>query len=218
MEQVSTATNMFSLLDEKKQEKVYCAAVDEFSLKGYSNASVNNIVQSAGISKGSLFTYFKTKSSLFDGLASLAVDKVKDYLRPVRDETTEINIIQRLETFLRSGFSFIDKHPRLTRIYFNLLYSGDTPFRGKRLQRIHAESREFLSELLQESLQKGELNPELDVNRTAFLLNAMFEQLLRAYYIEYMAQGLGLHKGKEEDLKQWIEATMGFIKNGIMKV
>ena len=218
MEQVSTATNMFSLLDEKKQEKVYGAAVDEFSLKGYSNASVNNIVQNAGISKGSLFTYFKTKSSLFDGLASLAVDKVKDYLRSVREETTEMNIIQRLEIFLRSGFRFIDKHPRLTRIYFNLLYSGDTPFGGKRLQTIHAESRKFLSKLLQESMQKGELNPEFDVNRTAFLLNAMFEQVLRAYFIEYMAQGLGLHKGKEEDLRQWIKTTMGFIKNGIMKV
>ena len=67
-------------------------------------------------------------------------------------------------------------------------------------------------------MQKGELNPEFDVNRNAFLLNAMFEQVLRAYFIEYMAQGLGLHKGKKEDIRQWIKTTMGFIKNGIMKV
>ena len=218
MEQVKTATNLFSLLDEKKQKKVYRAAVEEFSLKGYSNASVNSIVQNAGISKGSLFTYFKTKSSLFDGLASIAIDKVKDYLRTVRNDTSEMNIIQRLEMFLRSGFSFIDKHPRLTRIYFNLLYSGDTPFGGKRLQKIHAESREFLAEFLQKSVKKGDLGPDLDVKRISFLINAMFEQVLRAYYIEYMAQGLGLHEGKEEELKQWIETTMGFIKNGIMKV
>lgn len=217
MEQVKTATNLFSLLDEKKQNKVYRAAVEEFSLKGYSNASVNSIVQNAGISKGSFFTYFRSKKSLFDGLAFLAINRVKNYLRSVRDETQNKDIFKRLQILLQAGFHFIDEHPNLTRIYFNLLYSGDTPFGRKRLLLIHTESREFLAELLKESAIKGELEPDLDVKQISFLINAMFEQVLRAYYIEYLAQGLGLHKGKEEDLKQWIETTMGFIRNGIMK-
>ena len=52
-------------LSEEKQQRILNAALKEFAQKGYKNASTNQIVKEADISKGLLFHYFKNKKQLF---------------------------------------------------------------------------------------------------------------------------------------------------------
>ena len=54
----------FSLESEKKA-RIINAALKEFARNGYSKASTNDIVKEAGISKGSLFNYFRSKKELY---------------------------------------------------------------------------------------------------------------------------------------------------------
>ncbi|MDR0853446.1 MAG: TetR/AcrR family transcriptional regulator [Clostridiales Family XIII bacterium] len=58
----------FLKLDSEKRERIIAAAFDEFIVKGYGEASTNNIVQEAGISKGLLFRYFGNKEGLYNFL------------------------------------------------------------------------------------------------------------------------------------------------------
>jgi AcrR family transcriptional regulator len=55
----------FLNLDQEKQDRIINAAIKEFAQKGYDNASTNEIVKEAGISKGLLFHYFKNKKQLY---------------------------------------------------------------------------------------------------------------------------------------------------------
>lgn len=55
----------FLNLDKEKQERILNAAMKEFALKGFDNASTNEIVKEANIGKGMLFHYFKSKKDLF---------------------------------------------------------------------------------------------------------------------------------------------------------
>ncbi|WP_163103446.1 TetR/AcrR family transcriptional regulator [Peribacillus alkalitolerans] len=55
----------FMNLDKEKQDRILNAAMKEFALKGYDNASTNEIVKEAEISKGLLFHYFQNKKQLF---------------------------------------------------------------------------------------------------------------------------------------------------------
>lgn len=55
----------FLSLNPEKQERILNAATKEFALKGFENASTNEIVKQAGISKGLLFHYFKNKKELY---------------------------------------------------------------------------------------------------------------------------------------------------------
>jgi TetR/AcrR family transcriptional regulator len=55
----------FLNLDTEKQERIINAAIKEFALKGFENASTNEIVKAAEISKGILFHYFKNKKTLY---------------------------------------------------------------------------------------------------------------------------------------------------------
>lgn len=49
----------------EKRNKITVVSIDEFAKYGYKNSSTNRIVQNAGISKGSLFKYFKNKDELY---------------------------------------------------------------------------------------------------------------------------------------------------------
>ena len=54
--------------------------IKEFADKGYVNASTNNIVKKANISKGALFNYFGNKKNLFLYVMDYATDYYVDYL------------------------------------------------------------------------------------------------------------------------------------------
>ena len=68
----------------EKQERVLDAAIEEFSQKGYARASMNAVVERAGISKGALFNYFGSKSGLFAFVYRMALERIKGYLKAVR--------------------------------------------------------------------------------------------------------------------------------------
>lgn len=64
-------------LKEEKRDVIINSALEEFALKGYDLASTNEIVKTAGISKGALFHYFSSKKDLFLFLCDYVFDVVK---------------------------------------------------------------------------------------------------------------------------------------------
>ncbi len=214
-ESLNAGTDLFRNLSPEKQEKVFQAAVSEFASKGYRNASMNSLVKTAGISKGSIFQYFRSKRNLFDAVLEIAVQQVKRHLKQVRGETEDLSFPERLEKLLRSGFQFIDKHPLLTAVYFQLLQSGDAPFGSERIVQLRRQGTEFLTELIERAVSKGELRADIDIQRVGFLVNSLLETLLRAYYTEFLDSGLGLYKGDSQELDLWIKTTVDLIFSGI---
>jgi len=53
----------------ERKKKILAAALNEFSEKGYSATSVDDIINRAEISKGLIYTYFKSKEEIFLQLA-----------------------------------------------------------------------------------------------------------------------------------------------------
>ncbi|MDQ6754575.1 MAG: TetR/AcrR family transcriptional regulator [Actinomycetota bacterium] len=66
----------FAKLPPSQQEAILRVALDEFSSRGYHDASLNRVIDAAGISKGSMYYYFEGKEDLYayvarTGLADL---------------------------------------------------------------------------------------------------------------------------------------------------
>jgi len=59
-------------------KKIMGAAKEEFGKKGYSLASTNAIYQAAGVSKGTIFLHFNSKSGLFYELYSSLIKTMMD--------------------------------------------------------------------------------------------------------------------------------------------
>ena len=60
-----TPRTRFEDLDAERRESMLAAAAREFAENGYEAASVNRIIERAGISKGTLYYYFDDKEDLF---------------------------------------------------------------------------------------------------------------------------------------------------------
>jgi AcrR family transcriptional regulator len=208
-------TQVFQSLQAEKRDRVLQAALQEFAANGYRKASMNSIVKKACISKGSLFWYFRSKDSLFGALVDSAVDQVKDSMRRVRTETSGMLFFPRLEMFIKVGIRFIDDHPLLARIYFHLLQSGEAPFSKERIFQLRSLGATFFSDLIEEGMRGGELRPDIRVEQVAFLMNSMLEALLRAYYTEFLAEGLGLYRADQAVLQEWIMTATDLLSSGI---
>ena len=52
-----------------RRRSVLDAAAGEFAEKGYSNADMDHIAESAKVGKGTIYRYFKSKEKLFEAVA-----------------------------------------------------------------------------------------------------------------------------------------------------
>ena len=67
-------SSTFLNLAPEKQEKLLTAAAREFTERPYNEASINQIVQAAGIPRGSFYMYFRDKEDLFRYLIQESMD------------------------------------------------------------------------------------------------------------------------------------------------
>ena len=212
------AAERFHNLPEEKKERILTVASEEFSQKGYAGASINSIVGRLGIAKGSLFQYFGTKDGLFRFVFSRALERVKNNLRDVRDNSRRKDLSSHLNDTLLAGAWFIRRHPLLYRLYLQLLTDDTIPFRNDMLLALRQYSLEYIHSLLKEARDRGELADHVDLNRAAFMLDAVMDRFLQAQAVPYMDAGLGLFDGDMTDIQLWIKDLVQMIQKGVEKV
>ena len=207
-----TNTKKFDHLSDEKQQIIIDASVAEFADNGFKNASVNKIVEQAGIAKGSLFNYFKSKSLLFEYVYTLALKEVKAYLARVRDESNQDEFFIRLSKIIDAGINFIEKHPLLAKIYFRLLNSDDSPRGKKIIKELHNEAVNYLEGFVKIGIERGELR-DTDTMTAAFLLESVINRILQTYYLDLFNSSSKINKND----RQWIDQIVETIKTGMSK-
>ena len=84
-------TQRFFNLKEEKRRAILDAAFHEFSRTSYSNASINQIIKEADISRGSFYTYFEDKGDLLRWLVEDVVDRnMQFYIQRLKENGGDI--------------------------------------------------------------------------------------------------------------------------------
>ena len=73
----------FAKLPPAQQQAILRAALDEFAAHGFHDASLNRIIDAAGISKGSMYYYFDGKEDLFAHVARVEFERLLTAVGPV---------------------------------------------------------------------------------------------------------------------------------------
>lgn len=209
------AKKTFFNLPEEKQKRVLETALEEFSEKGYQGASINLIVSKLGIAKGSIYQYFSDKKSLFLYIFDYAVELVRKRLKQVKQETREAPTFERIRRSLLAGVDFIEQHPFIYRGYLKMMFEREAPFRQELLQRIRLFSSEYLTSLLTEGRERGEVRKDIDLETMVFLLDAVMDRFLQAHAVSYLDSGLHLHQARRSELERRIDGLVEMIKEGI---
>ena len=179
---MQSQTSKFETLSQEKRTRILNASISEFSKNEYESASMNSIVQEAKISKGALFNYFVNKSELYNYIYKIAVRKVKKYLKKVRDESVELPFENRLRLIVEKGIRFIKKNPKLSKMYFQLRFSGNSPNQTQILNELQKMSEQYLENILRTAILRKEINENINIKQSVFFLDTILNKYLNDYH------------------------------------
>ncbi len=118
------ARTRFDKLPAEKQEALLAAAADEFAARGYEAASLNRIIERAGISKGSLYYYFDDKADLLRTVVERAqAQTLAEIEYPRLEELTAESYWERLRAAVLATLPQMDEdswHMRIMRGFYRL--------------------------------------------------------------------------------------------------
>jgi len=142
----------------KKHTAILDAARAVFSRDGYAATSVDDVAAEAGIAKGTVYLYFKSKEELY--LAALLRD-VKEFGDAARDEMErEPTLLEKIEAFLRIRLEYCRAHQDFLRIYLTEYgkMSAMTPI-AKQLRRLQRENMRHLAASIEAAVERREIRP-----------------------------------------------------------
>ena len=165
----------FHNLPEAKRQAIEQVAIVEFAENDYKNASVSRIVARAGIAKGSFYQYFEDKKDLYLYLLQLVTQEKQRFISrtPPRAGQT---IFEWLRWMFYVGLDFEFANPQLANIGYRALY-GDAPLPAEVREVIRNSSQQFFRQLVGQGMDQGDVDPTLDPDLAAFVLNAIMQQL-----------------------------------------
>src|SRR5208337_1981806 len=96
------------------RDRILQSALDEFSEKGFHATTIDSIAERAGMAKGTVYRYFKTKESLFNALKE---DTISEFVELARqDLSREEDVLRIIESVIRMYLSFFEKNSAFFKI------------------------------------------------------------------------------------------------------
>jgi AcrR family transcriptional regulator len=153
----------FLNLDSEKQNRILNAAINEFAEKGYENASTNEIVKDAGISKGLLFHYFKNKKQLFLFLYDYCIDvSMTEFYKKI--DLNERDFFVRLRQIHLIKAELLNKYPKMLKFIevANMEKSSDIE---NDLNTINKEELESASKRVFDGIDLSKFRDGIDIEK-----------------------------------------------------
>jgi len=151
--------------------RLMSAAVIEFASKGYAEANINRISETAGFAKGTVYNYFPSKQALMLALitkvGAFHLVFIGEQVR--KDESAA----GRLERFLAAGFEFVENHPAEARFLITTLYGADNEFKMAMYEAYLPMFRLVGEDIVTFGIRQGVFK-ESDPIRTAALLMTLY--------------------------------------------
>ncbi len=108
----------FSIMREKSRKRLMDNALELFAVDGYENTSISDIANKAGVAKGTLYHYFKSKEDLLQAIFGRGAEEIEQIMTIARQDGDPY---ERLENMLIALFNSIESHYDFWRLYLSLM-------------------------------------------------------------------------------------------------
>jgi TetR/AcrR family transcriptional regulator len=184
-------SSKFLSLNQEKQERILNAALKEFAQKGYENASTNEIVKSAEISKGLLFHYFNNKKELYLFLYNHFVDVLmKEFFNEL--DFSEQDIFERLKSLMILKSKLMVRHPEV----FDFMMSASMEASEEVKEDLNSTNTELMQASygrLFENIDLTKFQEGLDIQRTINIIMWTLEGFSKQELEKAKKLNKGLH-------------------------
>jgi AcrR family transcriptional regulator len=157
------------------------AALKHFAHSGYAAASVQSIVDEAGVSKPTLYYHFQDKAGLFQALVDQAHDERHRLMHAAVAEGKDVR--GQLVEILTTQFDYMQKNRELMRIAFATAFAapGEVP-EGLRYSEKCERNFEFIHAVMKKAVAAGVMDKQFDSRELAF----GFYGLLNSYLVSHL--------------------------------
>lgn len=162
-------------VSDVRKSQIINAAEDVFTKKGFNEARMDDIAEETGLSKGTLYLYFKSKDDLIIAILDRMFQREFKQLESLQQETSATEAIWKLTDLIAKD---VVNMMRLVPIVYNFIALA---FRNKYVQ--HA-LKEYINRyigilvpIIQHGIETGEFRP-VDARETAIAAGALIEGTL----------------------------------------
>lgn len=186
-------------------EMLFDAALHEFADKGYEQASINAILQRAGMSKGQFYYHFQSKEALYFALIEALIARKQAHLaETMRPEVFQADLFTIFRTQIHHGLDFARQYPAIHRFAERFVREKGTAIYRKVLAKYNWQNNNAMDDLIAQAYQRGELRTDLPLPFVQTLIGALFTHAAElanlhdaanfeenlAHLIEFMRTGL----------------------------
>jgi len=162
-----------------KRDNIVRSAVKVFSRRGIYDFKMIDIAVEAGIGKGTLYEYFRSKEDIINGTYKLVMDDFTVFLNEKLDVITEP--VEKLKAFIFGTFEFFELNRDFMRLIFDFWVAGaarrDSRFFLAGFDETYRETVKYIRTIIDEGIKTRVFKP-VDSEKAASLLLAAMDGLL----------------------------------------
>lgn len=212
----------FEKQPKEKKDLILKVAIEEFVKNGYEKTSTDTITSRAGISKGILFHYFKSKKNLYIYLVGYCVDLLTEVTMEALKKVKSDDFFERVKEIFMLKHEIIALYMQETLLITDALLNPPVAV-SKEMKDIlnkHFESyqKEFMLEhiYLKELIQTERLREGISVDTVINMTMFIGEQLGNKYQTLYKNKLYDFFK-EPDPLAQELNDYLEIVKNGVYK-
>lgn len=197
--------------DFEREKDLVQAALKEFTEKGYEQASINQIIQQSGMSKGTFYYHFLGKEELFFYLIQKVADLKLEWLsdHAPKESSGPMELFTLLRLHLRMMVGFIEKYPDYAEFGFSVILNSNSDLYQKVMDKMEPQLTDYLLPLIEKEYEQGCFSSQFDKDFVVQIVLFLFRN-------SYAILKNRLNEGVDR-IVQMEEQLFSFIENGLKR-
>lgn len=185
------------------REALLSAALQEFSARGYENASLNAILSAAGMSKGQLYHHFGSKEGLYLALIGELIQRKRAHFQ-ANPLPMGADIFETLRGQLLAGRAFAQANPDIEAFSASFLRERGTAIYTRALEHHSFSADAGLQGLVAWAHARGDFRADVSLPSAQRLIAVFFSHIAEA--ADLQAPG---------DVVARVEEIVAFLRRGL---
>ncbi|AKF06325.1 TetR/AcrR family transcriptional regulator [Sandaracinus amylolyticus] len=189
---------------ESRRRAVLDASLRVFSEKGYHATRISDLIEAAGIARGTFYLYFESKNAIFHELLDQLLERIRASVDGVDTRVDAAPLREQLLVIVRRVLATFHQHPELTRLVLRSAPGLDDEV-DRKLAAFYGQLHAWLAVSLQNAQALG-LMRVLDVDFVSWSVIGAVKQIVE----------LSLERREGADLDRATRALLDLHLDGML--
>jgi len=182
----------FEKIPGEKSERILRLSLEEFRRKGLSDTRIDDIAKKAGVSHGSMYTYFASKDDLIRTIIQRGYQVQRHAFSGSEEKT--LDVFENIERIVSTSLSIAVKDPDSISIWLELSFEYNARFSEDTLV-LEKEGITFWKDMIKQGIEEGSISDRIDVAAAAFCVDGIVGTLMKSYISSHEKEKLYMHFG-----------------------